>query len=842
MMQPDREPSLPLVSIGIPTFNRASQLEGALASAAAQTYPQLEIVISDNASTDATPELCARWAERDRRIRYRRSPENRGPIANFRQVLEAATGDYFLWLGDDDWLEAHYVEHCLRELVANPDYALVAGQVQYVLADGSTSDRRNLTIMDGTGEQRVLAYYATVTDNGIFYGLMRRSVLSQIPFQRVMGWDWLLLSSIAFTGKLAGVDSTYIKRSFSCLDNPVLGYQRIAQRDNLGEFHGRYPHLSIALSAFTNIAHQSPVYADLDLEARLALAGQVQRILCQRHRMTLSPCLLELLTALDWATKQPENTAALADLEQKQAAVRAQGWEVAAQQLTDLYTGRVSAIATVNRDRTQPLATPRIAIDGVFFQRYQTGIARVWTSLLAVWSKTALADHLLLLDRGGTAPRIDTIAACLVPPHDYADLEGDRQLLQDICDREGIDLFLSTYYTTPLSTPSVLMTYDMIPEALGANFQEPMWQEKHHAIRYASAYLAISQNTAADLAQYFPAIAVESVRVAHCGIDPQVFRPSSEIEIATFFAKYGIERPYFLLSGPGLGYKNAELFFQALAQLCSASGFAVVCTGTHGFLDPRLRELAPVSFLYPLQLGDEELCAAYSGAIALVYPSLYEGFGLPVLEAMACGCPVITTPKASLPEVAGEAAIYVGDRDVAALVEALCEVQKPGVRQSLIQKGLARAQQFSWSRMADQVAEVLIETTLQDLNLQAENWIAFPDWTQPEAELAAALGALLPQLTARERPLTLLLANSQLEPEAASLMLTGIVMAALWSEALEIPEHLHVAVVNPLSALQLTWLRSRLTGRWPLKRESAAAIAQFHGQDLPRVSPETLEP
>ncbi len=113
-----------------------------------------------------------------------------------------------------------------------------------------------------------------------------------------------------------------------------------------------------------------------------------------------------------------------------------------------------------------------------------------------------------------------------------------------------------------------------------------------------------------------------------------------------------------------------------------------------------------------LQLSDEELALAYSGAMALVYPSKYEGFGMPVLEAMACGCPVITCPNASIPEVAGDAAIYVNDDDVDGLANALCEVQKPSIRNSLIAAGLAQAKKFSWSKMAQTVSSALIDTTL----------------------------------------------------------------------------------------------------------------------------------
>ena len=134
---------------------------------------------------------------------------------------------------------------------------------------------------------------------------------------------------------------------------------------------------------------------------------------------------------------------------------------------------------------------PIIAIDGVFFQLYKTGIARVWTSLLEEWAINGFAQHIIVLDRAETAPKIAGVWYRNVPAYDYNNTDSDRQMLQQVCDEEGADLFISTYYTTPINTPSVFMAYDMIPEVRGANFDEPMWREKHNGIRHASAYITI---------------------------------------------------------------------------------------------------------------------------------------------------------------------------------------------------------------------------------------------------------------------------------------------------------------------------------------------------------------
>ena len=171
---------------------------------------------------------------------------------------------------------------------------------------------------------------------------------------------------------------------------------------------------------------------------------------------------------------------------------------------------------------------PTILIDGVFFQQNNTGIARVWKSLWEEWANTNFAQHIIILDRNGTAPKIPGIRYRTIPLYDYGNTDRDRAMLQQICDAETADLFISTYYTTPLSTRSVFMAYDMIPELIGQQLDQVVWREKHYAIRHASAFITISQNTSHDLLRCFPQISPDTITVAHCGIN-QIFSSMSFI-------------------------------------------------------------------------------------------------------------------------------------------------------------------------------------------------------------------------------------------------------------------------------------------------------------------------
>ena len=344
------------------------------------------------------------------------------------------------------------------------------------------------------------------------------------------------------------------------------------------------------------------------------------------------------------------------------------------------------------RDRT-----PRIVVDGVFFQHNQkSGIARVWRTLLEQWLATGFAKDIILLDRAGTAPRMAGLRYRSIAAWNENSTGADAFLLQKMCDEEKADLFVSSYYTTPISTPSVFVANDMTPERLGIAPGEKTWPEKHYAIEYAAAHICVSNTTRRELLALFPDLASERVFVVPNGVDTS-FRPASDGELKAFKSRYALLRPYFLIIGDRIGYKgykNTAAFFRAFGVWAGHDRFDILCIGGASEIEPRLRALCSGATIRRLELSDEELNAAYSGATALVYPSRYEGFGFPILEAMACGCPVIpdTAGGSAMEEVGGDAAVtlpaFEGARDLAEVFEA---VTQDTTRQRLIEGGLARA-------------------------------------------------------------------------------------------------------------------------------------------------------
>jgi predicted O-linked N-acetylglucosamine transferase (SPINDLY family)/glycosyltransferase involved in cell wall biosynthesis len=364
---------------------------------------------------------------------------------------------------------------------------------------------------------------------------------------------------------------------------------------------------------------------------------------------------------------------------------------------------------------------PTIVIDGVFFQMFKTGIARVWSSLLKEWASSDFAKHIVVLDRMKSTPRIPGITYRDVRSYNYGDVEGDRKLLQSICDEENASLFISTYYTTPLTTASVFMAYDMIPEVMDWDLTHPMWRNKSHSINHASSYISISESTKKDLASIFPEVVDYPSLVSCLAFDATIFKQSTQEEMTRFQEEYSIAKPYFLLVGHPGGYKNGILLFKALSKLANRSQFDVICTCSLTELDSELCGSVDGYHVHLLKLSDDELRLAYSGAIALVYPSKYEGFGLPILEAMACSCPVITCALSSIPEVAGDAAIFVDPDDVDAMVDAIVKIQDSTVRQNLIRKGLIQSRKFSWDKTAGLITDRLLETAQISLVEQVED-------------------------------------------------------------------------------------------------------------------------
>jgi glycosyltransferase involved in cell wall biosynthesis len=254
----------PLISVGIPTHNRSEMLRRAAESVLGQSHRTLELVISDNASTDGTEAMCRTLVERDGRVRYLRSPVNRGPTANFNTLFGEFTGDYVMLLSDDDWLEQDYLARCLSELGRRPELVLACGRARY-LKDGAPVKRgADLQLEASSPAGRVLDYLRNVDENGIFYGLMAKAVLDRAaPLRNVVGNDWLLA---------AAIEETAVNRE---LGGTSADLPRLTATLGLPAWQAFVPHLVIAWEVFKDVGWRAEAYREIAMRqrARLALAA-----------------------------------------------------------------------------------------------------------------------------------------------------------------------------------------------------------------------------------------------------------------------------------------------------------------------------------------------------------------------------------------------------------------------------------------------------------------------------------------------------------------------------------------------------------------------------------------
>jgi glycosyltransferase involved in cell wall biosynthesis len=233
------------------------------------------------------------------------------------------------------------------------------------------------------------------------------------------------------------------------------------------------------------------------------------------------------------------------------------------------------------------------------------------------------------------------------------------------------------------------------------------------AARLADAILCDSQATADDVRRYLH-VPLERLFVVPGAAGPEFRRLTDARAIAATLFRLGITENFLLFVGTVEPRKNLATLIEAFARVTKGTQrpeLLVIAGGTGWKNDQvyeRVRELrleAAVRFLGYVTV--EDLVVLYNACRAFVYPSLYEGFGLPVLEAMSCGAPVITSGVSSLPEVAGDAALLLDPRDTDALVDAICAVlDDSGLRSGLRTKGLERCRRFSWEQTARLTVEV----------------------------------------------------------------------------------------------------------------------------------------
>lgn len=247
----------PLVSVCIPTYRRAERLRRAIGRLLECSYPNLEIIVSDNASPDHTQQVCEELARMHPQVRYMRQPVNQGATRNFELVGAEARGKYFLWHADDDYLDPDYIARCVAELEADSSLALVAGRGTYHKGDHAVTFRGNVIDADSRhGFLRALHYLFLVEDNAIFYGVYRRALVQDCRLNNFLGGDAVFVAEALLRGRARTLTDVAIWRETS--DNASTSAAAIVAAVGAPRWQGAFPWLAVPFNLARGIDFRAP--------------------------------------------------------------------------------------------------------------------------------------------------------------------------------------------------------------------------------------------------------------------------------------------------------------------------------------------------------------------------------------------------------------------------------------------------------------------------------------------------------------------------------------------------------------------------------------------------------
>lgn len=352
----------------------------------------------------------------------------------------------------------------------------------------------------------------------------------------------------------------------------------------------------------------------------------------------------------------------------------------------------------------------KITVDLVIFQLQEgkpLGVSRIWGELLPRLIRL-MPDMIFDLCVRGSNPEAIEAWNNLTDvgnPNVRVYSIDQYQWGNEETNARGSDLFLSTYYTYSPHCKNLLYIYDMIPEELGWTGLE--WDAKNLCVEKADRLVCMSQATKINLARLRRETSRKLLDIIIPGaVDHTRMFPANQTEIEAFRKDSGIEGKYIMTSGRRGLYKNAGSIFDALLAMPETDRPTVLLAGG----EPYEADDSGLDVVYVDHMDDDYLRPAYSGAVCLYYPSTLEGFGLPVAEAMACGCPVILGTAPVFQEFA-KGLVVESPWDAQEVIWDLTHIQVPQNRLELVEAGLQAAKRMSWDTSAALLKEA-VELTM----------------------------------------------------------------------------------------------------------------------------------
>ncbi|HSA14755.1 MAG TPA: glycosyltransferase family 1 protein [Spirochaetota bacterium] len=283
--------------------------------------------------------------------------------------------------------------------------------------------------------------------------------------------------------------------------------------------------------------------------------------------------------------------------------------------------------------------------------------------------------------------------------------------LQNIMDlnKSNFHVYHPTYYNVEYlpfidKRPFVLTVHDMIHDIYPEFFRnQKITNQKKILMEKASKIIAVSESTRNDILRFYPEIEDKLEVVYHANsLDPEKNIKAAE----------GLPEKYILFVGDRKIYKNFNFFIRNSAEFFNEDdSLSIVCAGGGSFSQSEIQLLKELNLINRVThvpaKTDNELVNLYSNALLFVFPSVYEGFGIPILEAFACGCPVLASNASSLPEVGGNAVAYFNPHDSISFKDSFRSLmENSALRKSLKEKGLERLKNFSWEKTVDKTIAI----------------------------------------------------------------------------------------------------------------------------------------
>jgi glycosyltransferase involved in cell wall biosynthesis len=281
--------------------------------------------------------------------------------------------------------------------------------------------------------------------------------------------------------------------------------------------------------------------------------------------------------------------------------------------------------------------------------------------------------------------------------------------------RVGVDLLHSMAFVTPILTriPTIVTVYDLsfvhFPEKFPTSQRLYLQTQTARSVKQAQRVITISEATRKDLYRHFN-VPLEKIDVIFPGVEPH-YQQLPQESLNTFRDEKNLHKPFILHVGTLQPRKNIPVLLEALAALKNQDIELILAGGKGWLYDQIFSQIKDLGLADQVRftgyVRDEELPFWYNAAKVLVFPSVYEGFGMPIIEAMACGTPVIAAHTSSIPEAGGEAALYFEPHDVEKLTQQLAEIfENDDLLHNMRQSGFMQSRKFSWERAGSETVRI----------------------------------------------------------------------------------------------------------------------------------------